>query len=352
MAARRTPWTSTTRGRRTLSAELGVDPGPELTAAHRAILTQDPSLDGPPRPAAAAPPAPGTDPPRRMHRRPLALGGALVLLAVPIVVGFALARGGDDGVAPTLPGVVAIDPETNAVVAYVEAGSRPVALAGDERGVWVGDASDGTVTRIDAATLRVTRTTGIGVPAIDLATGAGALWAAAGGFGVVVRLDPESGAVLGQVPLAPPGATVSPTVSAVAVAGDSVWATTLRRRALRVERTSRQVTGEFYAGSFVLPLVLDGEEAVWVGAADDGRVWKIDALTGATMLTVQAGAGSNAMAVGAGAVWVGSWPDRTVVRLDRGTGEVRSVIAVGGEPADLAFGGGLLWVAVPEAPEG
>jgi outer membrane protein assembly factor BamB len=130
-----------------------------------------------------------------------------------------------------------------------------------------------------------------------------------------------------------------------------VWATTLRRRAVRVERTSRQVTGEFYAGEFVLPLVLDGQADLWVGAADAGRVWRVDALTSATLGAADAGAGSNAMAAGAGAVWVGSWPDRTVVRLDAQTGEVRSVIPVGGEAADLAFGAGLLWVAVPEVPE-
>ena len=35
------------RGRRTLAAELGVDPGPELARAHRAILKQDPARRGP-----------------------------------------------------------------------------------------------------------------------------------------------------------------------------------------------------------------------------------------------------------------------------------------------------------------
>lgn len=377
------------RGRRSLSAELGVDPGPELTAAHRAILTQDPSLGAPARPAATASPVPRGAPSRRTLRRLPALGGALALLVVALVVGVALTRD-DGGVAPVVPAVVAIDPGTDAVVAHVPAGSRPTSLAGDETGVWVGDARDGTVSRIDATTMRVVRTSGIGVPAVDLALGAGALWAAAGGFGEVVRIDPGTGAVLGRVPLGAPGAIEAPTVSAVAaaddtvwagarggivpidaatgtpgrvidlddssalqiaVSGDSVWATTLRRRAVRVERTSRQVTGEFYAGEFVLPLVLDGQADLWVGAADAGRVWRVDALTSATLGAADAGAGSNAMAAGAGAVWVGSWPDRTVVRLDAQTGEVRSVIPVGGEAADLAFGAGLLWVAVPEVPE-
>ncbi|SEG40804.1 Predicted ATPase [Thermomonospora echinospora] len=40
------------RLRAELADELGLDPGPELVALHRAILTQDPALDAPPAPAA------------------------------------------------------------------------------------------------------------------------------------------------------------------------------------------------------------------------------------------------------------------------------------------------------------
>ncbi len=49
------------RLRARLADEMGIDPGPELTALHRAVLTQDPSLNPAPRPApppgAAAAPA-------------------------------------------------------------------------------------------------------------------------------------------------------------------------------------------------------------------------------------------------------------------------------------------------------
>ena len=63
------------RGRRTLAAELGVNPGPELARAHRAILNQDPALGGPARDAPAAPPhvPPPIRDPRVRRRRTLAL---------------------------------------------------------------------------------------------------------------------------------------------------------------------------------------------------------------------------------------------------------------------------------------
>lgn len=42
-------------GRRLLAEELGVDPGPALTATHHAVLSGGLALDGPPAPAAALP---------------------------------------------------------------------------------------------------------------------------------------------------------------------------------------------------------------------------------------------------------------------------------------------------------
>ncbi|MET7462132.1 BTAD domain-containing putative transcriptional regulator [Nonomuraea sp. NPDC005501] len=50
--------------RRRLAEDLGVDPGPELTALHRAVLRQDPRLETPPAPG---PTAAGDEVPGRTH---------------------------------------------------------------------------------------------------------------------------------------------------------------------------------------------------------------------------------------------------------------------------------------------
>ena len=332
-------------------------------------------------------PEPVPPSPRVRRRRALLLAGTAVALIVVAVAVLALTRD-SGGVTIHIPGVVAIDPASGEVVASVAVGSRPVAIAGDDTGVWVGDGRDGTISRIDPSTHEVTRTAGIGAPAVDLAFGAGSLWAATGGFGEVLRIDPELVAVTERIPLGPPDATEAPTVQAIAandttvwagaqgglvpidaasgeprpaidlgaasalsitVGGDAVWATTLRQRAKRVEAGSDQVTTDFYAGTFILPVALDGD-AVWVGAADEGRLWRLDAATGATQLTTEAGRGSSGIAVGLGAVWVTCWSDGTIVRVDRETGRPTTVIPVGGAPEDVAIGAGLVWAAIPETP--
>jgi DNA-binding SARP family transcriptional activator/streptogramin lyase len=374
-------------GRRLLDAELGLEPGPELQRLERAILAQDPGLEAPPPPARETGREP--DDPRpsgpRDRRRRLAAAGVAAAAAIAAVLAVVLTR--DDApaaVAAAVPALIAVDPETNRVVASIAVGSKPASVAVGDGAVWVGDARDGTVTRIDPATRRVVQTIGIGAPAIDVAAGAGGVWVATGGFGTIVRIDPEVGGVSDRIELGDPDDPVVPAASAVevgdgrvwvgsfdglvrldpdsgevigrvnlgqaparqiAVGDGAVWATLRSRRAKRVEAVSGQVTADFYAGRFIFAVALD-RSAAWVGAGDDGGVWKLDPVTGSTVFTARAGKGVAGIALGLGGVWVTSWPDGPLLRLDPATGEVVATIQTGGEPQGVAVGGGLVWVAV------
>jgi streptogramin lyase len=261
-----------------------------------------------------------------------------------------------------------------------------VTVAAGEGGVWVGDARDFTVTRIDPATRHVTKVIGIGAPAIDLAVGAGAVWVATGGFGAIVQVDPKLGTATNTIELGDPGNPVVPAATAVGVtrgrvwvgaldglvgidpesgrqvnrvdlgqaaalqiaAGNgSVWATTFANRAKRVEASSAQVTTEFYAGTFVFPIALD-RSAVWVGAGASGQLWRIDPVTGVSQGTAHAGTGASAIALGFHSVWVTSRRSHTLFRLDS-SGKVLDAIPMGGTPEDVVVAGGLVWVAVQAA---
>lgn len=385
-------------GRRRLADELGVEPGPELQRLQRAILTQDPSLEPHPAPARPAPPEgpePPAPPPAARRRRPpprrwiVAAVLAALLVAAGVLAAVLGARGtSPDAVAVAPPTVVAVDPRTDRVVATIDVGSRPLSLAVNADGLWVGDGRDGTVSRIDPTTRRVVRTIGIGAPAVDMAADDEGVWVATGGFGAVLRVDADTNAVVRRVEPGEDDDLVVPTISSVAVADgtvwagalggvvridartgevrdrialgesplalaadeDAVWASLLSRRVKRLDAVSGQETTEFYAGQLTQAVAL-ADDATWLAAVDDGGVWKLDPVTGQTLLTARAGAGADAIAVGEGALWVGSWPDERLVGVDLATGEVEGSVPVGGEPLDVAVAGGLVWAAVPERAE-
>jgi streptogramin lyase len=281
-----------------------------------------------------------------------------------------------------------VDPQTNRIVAGIDVGSKPVSVAAGEGAVWVGDARDGTVTRIDPASRRAVRTIGIGAPAVDLAAGGGSVWAATGGFGVITRIDPRLGAVSGHIDLHRAGDPVVPLIASVGVAGGrlwvgafnglvridprsgritgrvrlghspglqlalnrgSVWATLLDRRARRVDAGSVRPTAQFYAGTLAVAIARD-RSALWLAGADDGALWKLDPDTGATLLTSRGGTGASALALGSGSLWVASFRDDTLVRLDERTGQPQATIPLPGSPQDLAVADGLVWVAL-QAPD-
>jgi YVTN family beta-propeller protein len=61
-------------------------------------------------------------------------------------------------------------------VRTITVGERPVDLAAGEGGVWVANAGGHTVTRIDPATNRVTRTIDLHNPPAGVAVGPGRVW--------------------------------------------------------------------------------------------------------------------------------------------------------------------------------
>ena len=249
--------------------------------------------------------------------------------------------------------------------------------------MWVGDARDGTITRVDPETRKVVKTIGIGAPVVDLAVGLGAVWAATGGFGEVVRIDPDVGAATQRIPLGDPEDPVVPSVPSVGVgdgrvwagvpaglaqidarSGDvvdtvdldstqalqiavgdgAVWVTTIANRAKRVEASSGRPTAEFYAGGWVYPVALGGG-ATWVGGLRG--LAKLNPDTGAALSSTAQVTLVTGIAYGEGSLWLTNGDTADVVRLDAATGAVQATIPMGGRGDDLVVDGGLVWVVVP-----
>ena len=261
-------------------------------------------------------------------------------------------------------------------------GRRPVAVAVGHGSVWIANADDGTVSRIDPDRREVIRTIGIGATAIDLAVGADAVWVATGSEGTVSRIDPAADAVVDTIDLRGSSELAwNPTYAveagddsiwvavgprhvvridsatneiaatidvrhvpvSVALGGGALWAVTVAERAVRIEPGTNAATIEVPIGYPVADEA--GEKEVWV-ADSQGRIWRIDSATAAVSQTISVGRGLAGLCAAAGAIWAANNADGTVAQVDPQDGRVVGHVTVGHAPTDVAFADGNIWVSI------
>src|SRR3954447_6631759 len=263
--------------RSVLVDEIGVDPGPELQRLHDAILRQDAAaLD---LPAADAPPPAATQssvvaqsraPPvvrRGPGRRVLAAVAALVLLAGLAV--FAVTRGSEPARLPRIDdnAVGLIDPQSGRIAAQDGVGREPSALASGGGSVWVANAGDDTVSRIERGGAQIV-TIPVGERPADMAFASGSLWVTDRG-GAVSQISPSAN---------------------------------------RVVRTV--AAGNAPSG------IVAGYGALWVASEAGRTIARVDLRRGAVTQKIDVGSNPTALAAGGGAVWVTSEEGGTVFRIE------------------------------------
>jgi YVTN family beta-propeller protein len=384
--------------RRTLTAEVGLEPGPELQRLQKAILNQDEALQAPARAAAGS---------RRRGGLLIALGAATLLAAgIATAVVELTSGGGTKSLARLAANSVGlIDPKTNRIVAQIPVGASPTRLALADGFVWVLNSADRTVSRIDTASSIVLRTIPLPGPAdaiaadehgawvvyvrsgsalgtgsagaafVDarfndvtqtvvlnrlfeggdaIAIGEGSVWAADRGF--VTRIDPTTGKVLAVVPAGSTG------YSGVAVGDGAVWAIGFPG-VVRIDPAPNTVVtsipvGQNASGGGPSPTAITlGDGAVWVAnrfvppqgvspSSKRGTVTRIDPATNAVVATIPVGHDPFGIAFGAGAIWVANRTDFTVSRIDPRSNRVTGTIRIGNRPQGIAAGNGAVWVSV------
>ncbi len=158
----------------------------------------------------------------------------------------------------TYGAVARVGGTSHEVTRTISVGNDPSAIATGVGGVWVTDADDNTVTRIDpAGEGAVVATTSVGQGPAALAVGAGAVWVANTQDGTVSRIDPRTATVTHTIPV------------------------------------GRRPTG-----------VAVGEGAVWVANSLSGTLTRIDPRTMRVESTIDVGAAPQGVAVAHGLVWV------------------------------------------------
>jgi YVTN family beta-propeller protein len=170
-------------------------------------------------------------------------------------------------------------------------------MAGDDTAVWVHDATDGIVSRIDPSTNAVVATIPVDQGVVDkefggIAIGEGAVWVADGEGGRLTRIDPQSNRVVATIPLA------SGSVSVAA-----------------------------------------GPGAVWVNNINRKTVTQVDPQTNRVVATIPIGDVATGISYGAGSLWIctSGGGAQGLTRIDPQTRQVQAQIDVG---ADQSLGCG------------
>jgi YVTN family beta-propeller protein len=282
--------------------------------------------------------------------------------------------------APDHAEVLRIDPGTGAI-ARLHVGGFPVGVAFVAGSIWIVDRDQGKVERLDPQTLRsVGKAARVGGEPAWLANGGRYLFVGDALEGTVTRIDMGSGKITG-----PPVRVAAPAKSgpglALASAGDSVWVSSFASSSLtRVSATStapapRAVIASSRptaaAGGSKLPpggkvvariplgrgappplgggAFAVGEGAVWAMSDASTTLMRIDPATNAVVAKIKTSPPESA-AAGAGAVWL-SYPSENVVRrIDPRTNKVTATIRVGPQPTGIAVAPGAVWVATAGGP--
>jgi serine/threonine-protein kinase len=204
-----------------------------------------------------------------------------------------------------------IDPASDRVTERIEVGGQPGAVVYGRNRVWVADEAGAGVTAVNAASGKVFRR-GIAPHAapLRLAVGAGGLWVSNATAGTVRRID------LGTA--TPSGAIAAGRGPAgITVARGFVWVADSRSGTVaKIDPAIRSVVDTVEVGGN--PGGIDaGTNVLWVAAADDDTVTRIDLESGdpeGSPLVV--GPAPGAVAVGGEAVWVANNGDGTVTRIE------------------------------------
>jgi YVTN family beta-propeller protein len=341
------------------------------------------------------PPPPGIGDLVTRRRRRAAAANTLALALIVAVVGVAWRAlpPGREPAAPGLPG--------GPVQAAIRVGTAPSWVLVAEGSVWVANSEDGTVSRIDPATNRVTATIQVGGHLGRLTADSGAVWVftteglaaflrridpasnrvaetlplprlpvavgdvlAADGFlwvsvndGTVRRLDPADGRVSASIPVAHKG------VSLLASGGGRLWAAqTDNGTVVAINPRQATVTQRFPAPSplpshpwRITGLAVVGG-VVWESTSDAGlgyvRVdsppnttvqgWVWSRLDGSTSSTCTAGRSDTLIAAGPAGMFVYRPSTRTIKRLDPATLKVMATIRLPGL-CHVAVGADAVW---------
>jgi YVTN family beta-propeller protein len=165
--------------------------------------------------------------------------------------------------------------------------------------IWI-VSPDGVVLRLNADSAQRVGSVGVGNAPSAIAAGAGSVWVTNSADGTVTRIDPATlVATTFPVGHGPAGVAVNDAGAWVANAGDNTL--------VRVDTETNAVAGTTRVGDGPTA-VLAMPTALWVANGRDGTVTRLDPHSGKVNKTIRLGGTPDALATAAGQVWVAIAP--------------------------------------------
>jgi len=246
----------------------------------------------------------------------------------------------------TTPGVRRSMAEVHPEASFAVEGQPDWMVVTDDA-VWVTSSNVNHVVRLDVATNRPSLIVTIDKPCSGLASGFGAIWIPSCGAHALVRVDPQTGKIVAQIPAGP-----ADSEGGVTTGDGSIWIVTSKEGLLvRVDPQTNKVVAKIAipSGSYV-PAFAEG--AVWITSTERDLLTRVDARSNQVVASIPIGPQPRFLTVGAGSVWTLNQGDGTISRVDMKTNRLMATIAAGipGTGGEIAFGEGSVWATVFEVP--
>lgn len=328
-------------GRALLVEQAGVEPGRDLRALERAILTQDPALDLPSTTGGREVPARERAGPSRGRAARMAIAGALLAAVVVIALIVDLTRSGSTKRLRRIDAdaVAAVDPARNALISQVGVGVGPGRMATGFGALWTVSDFDNTIARIDPGTgARQT------IPVCDdptaIATAAGSVWVVCSGTRTLWRIDPDQNRRTQVTPVGngPSGIAVGPrTLYVTNRLDDTVTA---------IDSSTGLFRARLPAGPSPSDIVY-AFDALWITNESSSTVTRLDPRTGVSQ-EIHVPNGPEAIAAGLGSLWTANSQAGNISRIDPARNTVIATTLVGSNPSSVLVHDGQVWATDSE----
>jgi YVTN family beta-propeller protein len=274
---------------------------------------------------------------RRRRRRVARVATAVATAAALAVVAWVGVRGPEPQAPITNPPPGSL----GRVAARIPVGAGPVDVLVGQDAVWVANAAQGTVSRIDPATNTVTRTIPVGRNPVRLSAGFGSIWVADETEQTVTRLKAPTGQPQATIPV-----TGHISADDLTVSEDTIWVRSGNRLLSPDPATNTMAdrTGDWEVGGGGIAVV---DDLLWLSGRTRSGVGQLVRVDPATSRVIDrfTTPGDGALAVGGGSVWQAGITTQTIYRYDPTSKQLLAQIPVEVVAKHLTAYAESLWVS-------